>query len=162
MGKSIDTRAQKGSIDQIKQKVEEKRGKLEDLKRAKEELLEAATAVEGANFDEKVRQRVHDALNQSILENRERGETEARELNEGNLELEQILEDNMGAIDDAQAQKQKLQGPKRLLDKLGGSKNLDSAISDLDGSIAELQEVSSEARKAMSDLQRVSSSLSGL
>lgn len=150
MAYSIEkTRSQVGDI---KKRIEVKQGELAGLEQNKQALLEAGMEVQGSNLDERIQQKVMDAINIALDTNAQKGQELSSEMNEDLSALEDMKQETQESMESNAQERSSLERKKALLDKFGLGGSLDGGISDLDDNRQDLENVLQELADAQDQI----------
>lgn len=161
MAKSYDVKKNQGEIKEIQKKLEIKKSESSSLEKHKQELLDAMTDVQGAKLDEKTVETVKEAINAALEANSEKGQELSEQMNEDIKSMENMKQETMESMSDAQKQKESIQRKKKLLDKFDQGGNLESAEKSLDANMQELSDINNELIETMRESMKVAQKLSG-
>lgn len=161
MAKGYDVKKNQGEIKEIQKKLEEKKSESSSLEKHKQELLDAMTDIQGAKLDEKTVETVKEAINAALDANSEKGQELSDEMNEDIKSMEEMKQDTMESMSDAQKQKESIQRKQKLLDKFGLGSSLENASKGLDVNMQELSEINDEVIKTMRESMAIAQKLSG-
>lgn len=93
--------------------------------------------------------------------NSEKGQELSDEMNEDIKSMEDMKQNTMESMSDAQKQKESIQRKQKLLDKFGLGSSLENASKGLDANMQELSEINDEVIKTMRESMAIAQKLSG-
>lgn len=146
----------------VKQKLETKKGKLNQLEQRKQSLLDTGTEVQGSDMDSNAIRTIMDLINKELEQNAEKGQELSNEM-QNDFESLEDMKNEVGEMKEGTEQnRQKLENKKTILDKFGLGKNIDTAISEMENSQAQLNELGNNLVETEKDLSETSQRLGSL
>lgn len=162
MGRSYDMKKHQEDVKEIKKNLEAKKAESEGLEQNKQQLMEAMTEVLGAKLDDNVVEAIHEAVNNALEANSEKGQEISDDMNRDIATLENIKQETQESINDAQKEKDTISKKQSLLEKFGIGSSLDSAVKELDANVEELEALNEDVTETMNEAMEIASKLSGL